>query len=40
MVVGVGIGEYVGNLLTFRQREIGPGIAIIAIAFAAKVAFT
>jgi len=37
----LGFVAYTGiKLLTGRWREIGPGVAIIACAFAAKVAFT
>ena len=39
--IGMGFIAYAGvKLLTGRWREIGAGIAIIAAAFAAKVAFT
>jgi AGZA family xanthine/uracil permease-like MFS transporter len=39
--IGLGFIAYGGiKLLTGRWREIGPGVAIIALAFAAKVAFT
>jgi AGZA family xanthine/uracil permease-like MFS transporter len=43
IAAGIGIGFIAYcmiKLLTFRHREIGPGVAIIAIAFAAKIAFT
>jgi AGZA family xanthine/uracil permease-like MFS transporter len=42
IAVGIGIGfiAYAGiKLLTGRWREIGPGVAVIAIAFIAKVVF-
>ena len=39
--IGMGFVVYAGiKLLTGRWREIGPGVAIIAVAFAAKVAFS
>jgi AGZA family xanthine/uracil permease-like MFS transporter len=38
--IGIGFIAYAGiKLLTGRWREIGPGVAVIALAFAAKVAF-
>jgi adenine/guanine/hypoxanthine permease len=38
--IGLGFIAYAGlKLLTGRWREIGPGVAIIAFAFAAKIAF-
>ena len=38
--IGIGFTAYaVLKLLTGRWREIGPGVAVIALAFAAKVAF-
>ena len=38
--IGLGFIAYAGvKLLTGRWREIGPGVAIIAVAFAAKIAF-
>ncbi len=39
--IGMGFIAYAGiKLLTGRAREIGPGVAIIAVAFAAKVVFS
>ena len=38
--IGLGFIAYTGvKLLTGRWREVGPGVAIIAVAFAAKIAF-
>ena len=39
--IGLGFIAYAGiKLLTGRWREIGPGVAIIALAFGAKVAWS
>ncbi|MES2473501.1 MAG: NCS2 family permease, partial [Pseudomonadota bacterium] len=39
--IGMGFITYAGiKLLTGRAREIGPGVAIIALAFGAKLALT